>query len=220
VSSHEDIRDLLPWYAAGTLDDKESAAVEAALTASEQLREELRQLRALQEAVLAPRADEPAFRPALIAGAWQRIDAYELDRRAAQRMRSGAVSLIEGVRQLLAGLSRPAQWALAAQFAVILTLAGVLAVTIRSERVYQTSAGSTEAPTNGPHLTVIFQPEATAADIQGLLGKVNAQIVYGPTNEQIYTIALPHADEAAADRALTELRGASRIVSFVQREQR
>ena len=89
MSNHEEIRDLLPWYAAGTLDAAESAAVEAALGESEALRSELRELRALQGAALAPRSDEPAFRPGLIAGAWQRIDAYEAAQSAARRKPHG-----------------------------------------------------------------------------------------------------------------------------------
>jgi len=215
VSHHEEIRDLLPWYAAGTLDAGESAAVEAALGESEELRRELRELRALQGAVLAPRAEEPVFRPALIAGAWQRIDAYEATRRTARRTR-----LRVGLRSLFAGLSPPAQWALATQFAVILALAGVLAVTINRPHVFETSAGSSDlARADGPALSVTFEPTASEAQIRSLLERLDAQIVAGPASEQqTYTLRLAHGDAAAADHALGELRAARGVVRFAQRE--
>jgi len=215
VSDLDEIRSLLPWYAAGTLDAGETAAVETALAGSEELRAELRELRALQDVVLAPRAAEPSFRPSLIAGAWQRIDAYEREQRPARPVQ---LQPLAGLRRLWAEFSSPAQWVLAAQFTVILALGGALAISMSrgpaAGSEFSTLAGGATATAGGPRLTVAFQPSATEADLRSLLERLDAQVVAGPTAEQMYTLQLKRGGAAEAEHAAAELRAAPELVRF------
>ena len=217
----QDARDLLPWYAAGTLDAKESAAVAAVLAESAELREELRELEALQRSVAAPRADAPAFRVSLIAGAWQRIEAYEEERRAARRssLSEALEEVVAKMRRAWAGLPGTAHWVLATQAVVIVVLAGALALSLDRDRAFSTLSGpaSTTAG-HGPRLTVAFAPTATEAEIRALLQDLDAQVVSGPSNEQLYTLQLTDASDAAAEAALRRLRARTALVRFAARQ--
>jgi hypothetical protein len=217
----QDARDLLPWYAAGTLDAKESAALAAVLAESAELRGELRELEALQKGVAAPRADEPAFRTSLIAGAWQRIEAYEAERRAARG--SSLSEALEGVvakiRRAWVALPGTAHWALATQAVVIVVLAGALVLSLDRDHAFSTLSGPTATTAgHGPRLTVAFAPTATEAEIRALLQDLDAQVISGPSNEQLYTLQLADSSDAAADAALRRLRARTSLVRFAARQ--
>ena len=121
--NENDARDLLPWYAADALDADERAAVEAALEASPALREELAQLRVMEEAV-SDTAGEPQWNPALITQTLQRIDAYEAERSAPSGASRLATWLRENLLEGWGGVPTLAKAAVGAQFALLLALGG------------------------------------------------------------------------------------------------
>ena len=71
---------------------------------------------------------------------------------------------------------------------------------------------------HGPRLTVAFAPTATEAEIRALLQELDAQVVAGPSNEQLYTLQLTDSSDAAADAALRRLRARTSLVRFAARQ--
>ena len=78
----EQARELLPWYATGSLQPDEARAVAAQVAENKELALELEELRLLHDAVAEEGAEEPEFRPQLIQEALQRIDALEAEQTA------------------------------------------------------------------------------------------------------------------------------------------
>jgi anti-sigma factor RsiW len=216
----EEARELLPWYAAGALEPAEARKVEALLRQSPQLDQELAEWRALRSSVAEAGDDEPAFRPELIEDAHRRIDAYEHEKRAARRERNASQS--DGTAKTLLGAifgvwsATPfgVRVAVAAQFAALAVLAGILVTRGPSDAVFETASDPNVAVEEGRRITVVFQPESSASDIQSLLSEVGAQIVAGPSGQDAYVVDLGNVDEAQLAQTLERLRASAAVVRY------
>jgi hypothetical protein len=177
--SAEDIEALLPWYAAGTLDAREAAQVEAALAADAELarrldlvREEMTEAIILNEALGVPsaRVMENLFK------------AIDRERHPA-RSQAAWGSLTGWVTQVLS----PRSFAFAAGAAVLVIAleAGVIAKLAMQDRIesgpYQPAGSTTRSlPEFAAFAQVRFAPQASMADVTRYLDSRDAAIVDGP----------------------------------------
>jgi hypothetical protein len=191
---HQGVWELLPWYANGTLDGREREAIEAHLSTCPACQAELTRCRDIVTAVHA--AGEAAWSPSpghfsqLLA----HIDAAETHSTQGggwwERLRA------HGARSLLALQDTPrlVRWALVAQGAMILLLAGVLVwhAPFSPGPLYQTlSDGSDRVPMGQAHIQVVFADEMTEKELRALLTSVGGTIVNGPSSLGVYTVEVP-----------------------------
>jgi hypothetical protein len=180
--SAEDLEALLPWYAAGTLDQPEADQIEAALATDTELarrldlvREEMTEAILLNEALGVPsaRVMETLFK------------AIDKERKTARS------PMARGGLGWLADLFTPRAFAFAAGAAVIVIMlqAGVIAKLVLQDRADTGSpsfdvASAPAAPTRGFDIgsfaLVRFTPQASITDISRFLDSRHAVIVDGP----------------------------------------
>jgi anti-sigma factor RsiW len=181
TSPHEpsEVELLLPWYAAGTLDRREAAQVEAALAADPALVERLEWVRAefAQEIYINEEAASPADSD--VKALFAKIDA--LPARRPGTLAASAPTFAERIAEFFAALS-PRTLALsgAAAALVILLQAGVIGG-ILLKGGFETASMPANTPVNGSYALIRFQPQATAADIASFLAANKLSIVDGPS---------------------------------------
>lgn len=181
---HSDIEILLPWLAAGTLDERDTQRAEAALAADpelarryEEVREELAQAVVVNESLGAP---SPRALQQLLA---------KIDVEPARRSPSLG-GLAARLREILSGLSpRAFAWSAAAAALVIVLQAGIIAgVVIREQASYQTASVPAAIDAGGSYALIRFQPQASAADITAFLESNQMSISAGPSAGGIYKV--------------------------------
>jgi hypothetical protein len=198
----------LPWYVNGTLNGDEAAALERHLTQCAACATELR----LQRVLHAELRDGDAV---LMApqGSWQKM-AERLDRED------------EALSHSIASRAPVLKWAVAAQALLIVGLIGALwqqaqppDSDARIEPRYRTLTSSQGASEARGDVRVVFVRDVTMSDVQQLLREFNLQIVSGPSEAGVYTLARPGAYGAAsnatrdkADDTLNRLRADARVV--------
>ncbi len=212
------VRELLPWYANGTLAPNELAFINAWLENNMSRHPEitaelawLRNTTAQLQNQSAPQADDAGL-PDLMCRIAQE--------QAASRRVSHAASWQERATAWLNNVLGVRSPALAFSVAVVLCLqAGVIGALMMQTPAEQTplSGGaphSVATPSESVLLTVAFQPHATELAMRTVLGNAQAQILAGPSALGLYTVAIP---SATADRLTEQLQQASDVVANVQR---
>jgi len=210
-NERQEIEELLPWHAAGTLSRGVAQQVDAALAHDPELarryalvREELGETVQLNESLGAPSAR--------IAGAlFTKIDAEPARRPATGR---GA-----RIGDFLANLTpRTLAWSAAAAVVLILLQAGFIAsfVLKNSTGEYQTASIPAALREEGTFALIRFEPRASAADITKFMETNKLRLVDGPRAGGLYRVRvaptqLPQ-DELAA--LIKQLQGDS-IVAFI-----
>jgi anti-sigma factor RsiW len=174
LTERDEIEAMLPWFAAGTLNRKDTARVEAALKSDtalaqrfELVREELGETIRLNEDLGAPssRALKALF---------EKIDAE------APRQSAASFNLIGRISEFVASFSpRTLAYAGAVAALALVLQAGVITslVTDRGDANYKTVSVD---PGQGAFALVRFAPNATAADITKFLEDNKAVVVDGP----------------------------------------
>ncbi len=215
LNEHE-ARELLPWYAANALEPGERAAVEEALEASPSLREELAQLRVLEETV-ADTAGEPRWNPALITRTLERVERHESERAAAAQ-RPGPVARL---RQWLQEAAWPGGWAgvpplaravMVAQLALLLAVGGAWLARPRSGPAGSYSTVGRAEQT----ISIGFRPDVDEATLRGTLREIGGTIVDGPSALGLYTVAVPQQGPAL-DTLLEQLRARPDVIRYAER---
>jgi hypothetical protein len=213
-----EIEFLLPWYAAGTLDAREAAQVEAALASDPELaqryewvRTEFAQETSINEAAAPPAADD-------VKTLFAKIDALPARRRPAST--DFGARFAEFLAEFLASLApRTLAWSAMAAGLAILLQAGLLAGVMIHEKApggYETASAPTTAPAAGSYVLIRFKPQATAADIAGFLVANKLSIVTGPQAGDVYRVRIAPAklgkDELT--RLVTTLQS-DKVVGFI-----
>jgi anti-sigma factor RsiW len=209
---HQEIDELLPWFANGTLEDEERARVERHLIACETCRRELALLRDVGEtAAEAVRAAPPV--PDALGRTLARIDEWEANRQPSPWAR------VRAMLDSLFGVSPMPRLVFVAQSALIVVLGTMLVMSRTQEPTFTTASGGGSAE-GGVRLTVIFEPAATEASIRQALQAVEATVVSGPSAAGVYVVSLPteDAESPAVERAIGSLRTNVSVVRFVERE--
>jgi anti-sigma factor RsiW len=198
MTDRDDARELLAWYAAGTLAPAERAAVEQLLAESPAARAELEWLRALKRDLPATLAIPPG----------DLGQARLMQRIAIERAGPKVVELPRRPE-------RP-RWlapAFALAASMLLAQAAVIGYLVH-ERNAALAPLSGQPPASGELLQVVFKADATEQDIRGLLASVDAELVGGPGALGVYTIRVP---AGRADAAAAALRGRADVVESVAR---
>lgn len=209
----QDIEELLPWHAAGTLSRRDSQRVEQALADDPELarryalaREELSETIHLNETLGAPsaRAMDTLF---------AKIDA-EPARRSAPSLNLGA-----RIAGFFAGLTpRTLAWSASAAALAILLQAGFIAdMALRNNTPgYQTASAPSTAPGVGAFTLIRFAPQASFDDINKFLEQNKLSIVAGPVPGGLYKVRV--ADSALGkdelDGIVKKLQ-ANKVVGFI-----
>lgn len=199
---------MLPWYGTGRLTEAEAARVEAWLERHPEARRQVGLVAEERGETVARNEAAPTPRP----GAAERL----LARVAAERRprRAGiAAGLLRQLGDWLEAMSPGMRGALAA--AAVLLVIGQAAVigvmTGREPVTFETASG--QAPTAAPaQLLVAFAPEATVAEIAGLLAELDARIVDGPRPGNLFAVAIP--ESADPDEAVAMLAARQDLVTF------
>jgi anti-sigma factor RsiW len=210
------IEALLPWYAAGTLPPEERREVEAALAADPLLRA---QLERVEEERIATISSAEAM-PLPSRGMADRLFA-EVARSAPVARASWSERLFAPLGDWLATLTGPQLGMGAAAAAIaLLVVGGVVGNEMASRGVtggYQTASGPEAVNPAGAFLLVAFEPGAKAADIETLVGSLNASIVDGPRAGGLYRLRIGEASLSAEERGMVQekLAAAKGVVKLV-----
>lgn len=210
--NHRECWELLPWYQAGTLAEPERAVVAAHVASCAECAAELTQLAALRRAVHAQDQTEVGLPPDHYARLSAALDRLE-------PARAPAVSWRARLAQWLAPAAawpRLAQVTVAAQFLLLVAAGLWLAGQYPSPASY-TTAGAPAA--ERARVSVVFTPQATAAQIRELLHQVDGRIADGPSASGAYTVELSVSakDEAAVRQRLERLRQRPAVVRAAER---
>jgi anti-sigma-K factor RskA len=212
----EEIEQLLPWHAAGTLSRRDAQRVEQALQNDADLarqytlvREEFSETIHLNETLGAPSSR-----------AMERLLAGIEAERGPQRQPRASVAFSTWLAERLVALS-PRKLAYVATAAVVLIAiqAGVLGGLYVADRSGGASFGLvTKSDPTGSFAQVGFNPQATAEEITKFLEANKVAVVDGPRPNGLYRvrIAVPK-DQVAA--VTGRLAGESGIVRFIAAEQ-
>jgi hypothetical protein len=196
--SHHDCWQMLPWIVTGRIATGDRQRVERHLLECTQCREELDQQRALcdvvrreESVVLAPQASLQKL--------MSRIDASLAESDPTETADSGAVALYMPPR------ARPLpRWIAVAAAVQTLAIAALLTLIWQQRDAemnaprFTTLTNTTEPTARGPLLRVVLKPEMTNAQLQSLLSNVNAQIVSGPTEAGVYSLALSRSHQSGS----------------------
>lgn len=179
---HNEAEVLLPWYVTDRLDAAERTIVETHLAECEACRAALASERALAGLVKAAPVREPSA-DAGWAALSRRIATPPPVRRAAPRP----------WQRLARAAARPRTlgWAVAAQFLLVLGLAGAL-VAERRPDAYRALGDGTEA--RAGNALVMFEPDVSESRLRGALQASHARLVDGPTVANAYVVELPRAE--------------------------
>lgn len=198
MTDRNDERELLAWYASGTLAPEARAGVERLLAESPAARAELEWLRALKR-------DLPATL-AIPAGDFGQ--ARLMQRIAIERAGPKVVELPRRAE-------RPRWFAPAFALAASMLLAQAAVIGFL---VHERDASL--APLAGPPavagdlLQVAFKPDAIERELRALLASVEGELVGGPGALGVYTVRVP---AGRADAAAATLRGRADLVESVAR---
>jgi anti-sigma factor RsiW len=187
---HHDIQLLLPWYVTGQLDEAERAAVDAHLAACSECQADLNIERRLQQKVVALPLD--------VARGWN----------AMQQQLDQPVAAVPTAHNTRPGVARrgASGWLVAAQIAALVATGAVVLPLARSGNYH--ALGSPHVQPSG-NILVIFRPDASEAEIRGLLQSSGARLVDGPTPAGAYVLSAP---AAARTTSLAKLAADSRVV--------
>jgi len=211
----QEIEELLPWHAAGTLSRRDAQRVEEALARDPELarryalvRDELGETIHLNETLGAPsaRAMENLF---------TKIAAEPA------RQQAAPLNFVGGrISEFFASLSaRTLAWSASAAAVAILLQAGLIAGVMLNETKtsgYQTASAPTTDPGVGAFTLIRFAPQASSDDITKFLEANKLSIAAGPMAGGLYKVrvavtGIPKGELARIVKKLQE----DKVVSFI-----
>ncbi len=214
---HQEIIELLPWYANATLGEDERRTVETHVAGCKECAQELTSLAAMRKAVVALADETPAPSPHLLNRALAEIEDYERGRaQKSARTRRWREQIAEFWTGLWPSSPVFARAAMAAQLALVLVLGTVTVYQYKHPQIeYRTSTGIS-GPGTGVRISVIFNENASEREIRQAIEEVRGTIVEGPTAQGFYTVQLPIRPEQTAEmeKDLQTLLQHQRVVRF------
>jgi hypothetical protein len=197
--NHEQCWELIPWVVNGRASDVEERSVLAHAESCTECREELnrhrelhRHMRGTEDVIAAPNAS------------WQKL--------LGQIDAQPAAPVVKAYR-----VKRP--WLVAAlwiQLVAIATLAGALFRSAAPPAPEYTTLSTSQTPDQRAAVRVVFAPDASLNQINELLRSVECNIVAGPSEAGVYTLAM--AADKDVQRIITMLRDHPDVL-FAERSQ-
>jgi hypothetical protein len=207
----QELEELLPWHAAGTLNRRDAQRVEEALARDPELaqryalvREEFGETIHLNETLGAPsaRAMDALFR---------KIDA-EPTQRPLPRL-----NLAARFSEFVASLT-PRTLAVASAAAVLALVlqAAVITGVLLNENTggYQTASAPATAPADKSYAVIRFAPQATAAEITAFLDANKLTLAGGPAPGGMFRVAVTGIPKAELPRVVKQLQQ-DKAVEFI-----
>ncbi|HKE32587.1 MAG TPA: zf-HC2 domain-containing protein [Candidatus Angelobacter sp.] len=220
--NHQEIIELLPWYANQTLADEERKLVEMHLADCRDCAKEVESLKAMRKTVVEVGDSGPVLSPFALNRALAEIEDYERTRTTTAR---AAIVAEQEKKGFWARWWQPtpvfARALIAAQIVLVLALGSVtLYQYAHPNIIFKTSSGGVDDKTS-TRITVGFNEDATEQEIRQTISGIEGQIVEGPSALGLYTIQVPIPRERAAeiDKVLQTLRQNSRVVRFAAEKQ-
>jgi hypothetical protein len=215
----EEIEQLIPWYAAGTLGRRDAARVEAAIKRDPELarqvelvREELSETILVNETLGAPsaRAMQKLMAGIEAEGNAQRTPArFSLATWMAER-------LTVFTPRTLAYAATAAMLAIVVQFGA-LTGVAVNTAMKPSGGGYETASGPATQVRPGSYALIGFAPDAQIGQINGFLEKHRLTVVEGPRPGGLYRVRIADAplSKPDAEQAISRLTADSGLIRMV-----
>jgi anti-sigma factor RsiW len=200
-SAHTEAQRLLPWFVNGTLKGEEHALIEQHLGECADCRRDAGGLRQLQAAFTDTAPPVDATRSFL-----------RLRRRIEVSRAPRPLQRLAVIRRMWGSTSPWLRWTVAAQFAAIVVLCGLLFVDDRPAASYRTlgdvaASGQGAASASPDKLVVVFDPQISEAQMRRLLRASGARIVDGPTDTGAYVLVVPARRAATVREALQAAPG-------------
>jgi hypothetical protein len=208
---HRECWDILPWIANERASAQDKARAEQHLQECAACRDELGRQRALREAIREEDAVVIAPQTSL-QKLMQRIDGVQ----ETEPPIPGAAEIDIPAVALPRALPRWLPVAAAVQTVAIGALLGTVwwqsRETLEAPRFTTLTSASTVA--RGPVIRVVFAPEVSITGINIVLRSIPAEIVAGPSEAGVFTLALPNQQEAAdrVHQALIRLRSDPQVI--------
>jgi hypothetical protein len=198
---HQDLRALLPWYAADRLEGAERAEIRAHLDQCAECQADMHDESALAAHIAALPASGSPFD---VEHSWAAMS-RQLEEEAPSR--SPLKAWIERMLAPRAGAETPwLRWAVAAQFCLMLVMGGAI---WRIEQPARYHALGSAPANHTANIVVIFRPETPEKDLRAILKSNDARLVDGPTEADAYLLHVPSAGRPAA---LVKLRRQTQVV--------
>ena len=216
----DEIELLLPWYAAGTLDETELAQVENYLEEHPEVRKQLDLID--EEMSVSIRANETIAGPS--AGALDNLMAQvEAEGTSlSQTARAAPGAFTNWLSDIARGFTAPAMKVAGALAAVVIVVQGLALANLMtgsddgSKYAPASGGGEITAP-SGPAFLVRFQPQAQSSEIARILKSSGLRIVDGPKPGNVFRLVAAPGAAADAERLLAALKAETDVVSFVVR---
>jgi hypothetical protein len=206
---------LVPWYAAGTLEEAEAREVEKLAKEDEEFAKLIAEAKLEFEAAVSVNEALGGPSPAV----WTRIEASIGQERRARRslgLAEIARSLSASISGYLASLTVP-QWQAVAAVAVALCVvqAGAviyLAGSGNAPAKYQSASGPRAPGTAKQSAFIVsFSEGASIGDVSKALDEAGAVIIEGPNADMLYHIGLREDKVEAKDQAYAKLRSSGLV---------
>ena len=189
VASHKVAHVLLPWFVNGTLKEDELAFVRRHLDECVDCRQEVDWLRELRAACIA--GETMPGTSVVFRNLRHQLEGPRDETNSSTRLRPSGRDVPRWWR-----------WAVAAQFATIILLGGLLLASTDDSSLYRTLGDGDRGPATGS-LVVVFDPSVSMAEVQRILQSAGARIVDGPTQANGYVLEAP---PGKTDQALQAIR--------------
>jgi hypothetical protein len=208
--NHDPVWHMIPWYVNGRAEDKQREQIETHLRVCNECRNEVMAQRQILNAIASDKRIDSVPGVAF-QRLWERISNEESRTPDDAEPPSETDSLAPAQAPMRARASVLTHWLAAA---VIIEAIGitVLTVALRSNDAVEPPAAQFRTVTSTPATTqgdirAVFAPEATTSELQRLLEQSGLQIVAGPTEAGVYTLAsTTTATDSRRNAALASLR--------------
>lgn len=217
--NHQEIIELLPWYANATLEGEERRTVEAHLAECRECAREVESLAAMRRAVVALANQAPEPSPHLLNRSLAEIEDYELSRAQAAKPAQRGQRFQAFRESWWPKTPLFARTALAAQLALLLMLGTVAVYQYNHPQViYKTTAGPS-LPNAGLKISVMFNAGASEREIRKTLEEIHGQIVGGPSAQELFTIQtdVPPDKPQELEALLQKLRQNQRVIRLAEK---
>lgn len=194
----QELSQLLPWYANGTLDSDNSRRIEAALASDDALAREFDLVLEDQAAVIEMVSEEEV--PLSMPERFKAALTAEMSRPAPSAKPKDTDGSVIG--RIVSSLfpARPRAYAAIAAVIALLVPAVVILSSFNTDRQtgqYQTASGDEETATAKARMLVKFAPDVSWAAIDAFLKDNRGQIVGGPTGDGLYELEFARSEDLA-----------------------
>jgi hypothetical protein len=212
---HQWTWELLPWLANGTLGEADRRGVEQHLADCAQCQEELARCRSLASTVAETDASDwlPSSQhmAKLLAQAVSPTPAVPTTRRRQK------IPFWQRWMEEFGALAPAVRWTLALETGLLAALLLILvAPRAPQTALYETlSSAPAQSVALGPRLRVVFRGDTMLGDMRQLLNEVHGQIIQGPSDIGVLTLALPPNPKNGAEtmrKTLEKLRASPKVV--------